>query len=276
MNLLDHRGGTSWQAVNKQAALKHVALRVELVKSITLGKKLLTTAKTLLPYDLLVLDRAPTYLVKELVKIESSVQKLILAIKSDPTRRATVRFLGDDVSTWQLALIVKAWLRKQAVQNIAVAVLPTPLVAVNRYLKENGLILELGKGPGVTIAAPSPILPASKLKGAFKDELGYLLSDGKAVTKGYRNVLVRDGEVLKSVNLWRIQQTRAKMFAAQLTRMVEGQLPKDLELERNALGLLTNNGVLTIVGRSLNQGFRAKAISNLDLRMWRDLLRRYH
>lgn len=275
-SLLDHRGGTAWQTVDKAKALDHVSLQIGAVKSVSLKQKRVTTAKNLVPYDILVLDQTPCYTAKELMKIESTIQKLILAVRSKPANRAVINFKGEDSSTWQLALTTKSWLTKQRVRNVAVAIPLTTNAKLNDYLKNNGLMLKPTKGPGVSIASPGLVLDTKKVKGIVADELGYALTDAKAFPKGYRDVLVRDGEVLRSVGLWRTDLTRAKLFASQIARLVEGEPSKNLEIETAAVVLLGSNGALTAVGKSLEQGLRAKAIIALELRMRRELFRRYH
>ncbi|QQG49929.1 MAG: hypothetical protein HZB70_03990 [Candidatus Berkelbacteria bacterium] len=273
-NLLDHRSGTAWKTINKRSALRHVALRAEAVKSVSLREKRLTTTKEILPYDILVVDQAPHFTSEELSRIEASIHKLILAVKSKPKSRAAINFQGEDASTWQLALLIKGWLGKQHIQDVALTIPPTQNKALNDFLKGNGLMLGRSKDPGITVAPCSPVVSPNKLKGAHIDRLDCVVSDAKALAKGYRDVLVRSGDA--STNLWRAEQTRAKLFSSQIARLVENEALRPLELEGAALGLSGNNGALTIVGSSQNTGLRAKTIIGLDLAFWRNLLRRYH
>lgn len=259
--------------------LPHVRSHIAETKSIHLTRRQIITTKGVIDYDYLVLDQTPVFSVVDIEKIARETRRLITHLqakqKTRQSARAMIRCNGESANSWQLALALRADLDR-LLPHLAV---PTQVTVdlpsnkkIQQFLTTNGLAQKTtGLVPGFSIGKATPPISNRKVHGLIIDNEGYALTDHSTRLTNHPDVIVIDHPYRLLQNLLRTDQTHAQQLVDNVTRLVNGEHPKALELPRPALLLATDRLRLSWLGSVVSQRIKARLIGNLENRLFRRL-----
>lgn len=263
------------RTIRKISALPNVRLVTDKIRSISLPNQRVVTEKRLVEYDYLFLDQTPWYTQTELAEVGQALQKLALHLKSkkDIQAAGAIRLKGSTPLTWQLALLVRQELNRLRNRQIRVEIERPKARLIAEFLKEQGITLDFSTRPGFTVAAPTAQFASSRVRGMRIDRKERAISDGEGFAS--RGVLVADQVAASERTLLRTLEAQARLFTAQLERLVTEKPTVAIEREPTAFLLKSDREIFLHFGGSTSRRVRARLVYNLDHSFWRRLLSRH-
>lgn len=263
------------RTVRKSSALPNVRLVTDKIRSVSLPNKRVITEKRVIEFDILFLDQTPWYTQDQLNEVGQALQKLVVHLKAkkDIRARGAIRLKGAGPLTWQLALLARHELNRLKYRQVVVEIERPKNRAVAELMKESGLSLELSTRPGFTVAAPLPAFESRKIKGMRIDRRDRAITDGEGIAG--RGVIVAEQATVADRTLLRALESQARIYAAQLERLVTQDELLPIDREPAAFLLKSDRQLLFRFDKSISRRVRAQLIYRLELNIWKRLLSRH-
>ncbi|MDO8650511.1 MAG: hypothetical protein Q7K33_04380 [Candidatus Berkelbacteria bacterium] len=266
---------------SKSGLYNNVSCRRTTVKQINLIDRRVITASGVVDYDSLFLDLTPSFLSPEITKISQQASRLINEIKakinSGRQVRARVTFAGEDAMSWQMALALSSDVSAcpVAVQRALVVQAQYPNISKLRdFLAENGVVSRKSVAPlpGLTINTPTAPLKNRLVRGALLDEKDNFVLRDTLNPEGHPETIIVDSSNRHQQDLLRVDQTLAVQIKSNMERFLAGDRQKSISSPRSSGILKGQNSNFVWIGNLQSSHLRAKLISALDQRFYRQLI----
>lgn len=263
------------RSAKKAAALPNVRIVTDQIKSVSAAARRVVTDKRVIEFDYLFLDQSPWYCQEDLKEVGRALQRLVVQLKTRKDIRAAgaIRLRGQGALTWQLALSIRAELRRLKNRQVAVEVERPRQRIVTDFLQENGIATEYSTRPGFTVAAPAALFPSRKVKGIRIDQRERAIVDAGGLAG--RGVLIIDQANTADRTLWRALEGQARRITQQLEQLVTEKEPIVLDREPIAFVLRFERSLLMKFDKATSRRVRARFLYKLDSDLWKRLLSRH-
>ena len=265
---------------SKSKLYNNIGYQKTTVKQINLIDRRVITTSGVIDYDCLFLDLTPSFISSEITKISQQALRLISEIKakinSGRNLRARITFAGEDAMSWQMALALSSDVSACpiAVQRALIVQAQYPNISkLKDFLAENEVVSRKSVAPlpGLTVSTPTTPLKSRLVRGALLDEKDNFVLRDTLNPEGHPETIIVDSSNRHQQDLLRVDQTLAVQIKSNMERFLAGDRQKSISSPRSSGILKGQNSNFVWIGNLQSSHLRAKLISALDRRFYKQL-----
>ncbi|MCR4277775.1 MAG: hypothetical protein NUV80_04110 [Candidatus Berkelbacteria bacterium] len=266
---------------SKSKLYHNVSCQKTTIKQINLIDRRVITTGGVVDYDSLFLDLTPSYISSEISKISQQASRLINEIKAKINTgrqlRARVTFAGENAMSWQMALALAADISAYpaAIQRAIIVQAQYPQISkLKDFLTENGVFSRKSVAllPGITINTPTAPVKNRLIRGALLDEKDNFILRDTLNPEGHPESIVVDCNRRLQQDILRVDQTLAVQVVSNMERFLAGDRQRTIKPPRSSGMLKGQTNHFVWIGNFQSNRLRAKLISSLDKKFYRQLI----
>src|SRR3989344_3587991 len=183
---------------------------------------------------------------------------------------------GEDAMSWQMALALSSDVSACpiAVQRALIVQAQYPNISkLKDFLAENEVVSRKSVAPlpGLTVSTPTTPLKSRLVRGALLDEKDNFVLRDTLNPEGHPETIIVDSSNRHQQDLLRVDQTLAVQIKSNMERFLAGDRQKSISSPRSSGILKGQNSNFVWIGNLQSSHLRAKLISALDRRFYKQL-----